>query len=120
MEHTERFSVGTRVIHGNFLSPILFNVVLQFVLSSLKNIDYDLVSLGCKLLKDLDYADVIYLFTKDINEVKFMTEFFVAEASQLILTKLMKNRKTDTRCIKIDNPDLRGVEKFKYLDCEIN
>ena len=126
IEHTERFSVETGVIQGDSLSPILFNIVLDFVLSKLDTLDGGIEWVGGKRLKDLDYADDICLFARDIEEMKQMTQLVVEEASKVGLmintrkTEIMKIRCiVDSQHVTIDGTDLKEVEKFTYLGCEI-
>ena len=59
LEHTDRFSVDTAVIHGSSLSLILFNVVLDFVLSNLRTTDCGIEWVCGERLKNLDFADDI-------------------------------------------------------------
>ena len=125
-EHTERFSVDTGVIQGDSLSPIIFNVVLEFVLSKLSNIDGGIEWVGSKRLRDLDYADDICLLADNMNAMKIMTDLVVEEASKVGLkvntrkTEVMKMRSSGTQRIKIDNTDINEVDKFTYLGCEIS
>ena len=59
------------------MSPILFNVVLEFVLSKLSYIDGGNELAGSKDLKDLDYDDDLRL-----TAVKTMTEFLLKKLAR--------------------------------------
>ena len=125
MEHTEWFGVDSGVIQGDSLSPILFNLVLDHVMTKLAYVDGGIDWTGGKRLKDLDYADDICMFAKDIDDMKSMTELVVTEANKVGLkintrkTEIMKIRCTQNQSVTIDGSDLREVEKFVYLGCEI-
>ena len=124
-EHTEWFNVDTGVVQGDSLSPVLFNIVLDFVMAKLRTIDGGIEWVDGKLLKDLDYADDICLLARDMDAMKQMTELVVGEADKVGLkintrkTEIMKIRSSDNQRVIIDNTELKEVEKFTYLGCEI-
>ena len=70
---------------------------------------------GGKRLKDLDYADDVCLFAKDIEEMKMMTELVVAEANKVGLkintrkTEIMRIRSSGNQRVIIDDTDLKEV-----------
>ena len=78
------------------MSPIIFNIVLDFVLSKLSTIDVVFEWVGGKLLKNIDFADDNFLFLSYIEELKLMTELVVEETSKVGLiisiwkTEIMK------------------------------
>ena len=82
-------------------------------MSKLDTIDGGIEWLDGKRLKDLDYADDICLFAKDIGEMKMMTELVVAEASKVGLkintrkTEIMRIRSSDNQRVTIDDTDLK-------------
>ena len=73
----------------------------------------------------MDYTDDVCLFAKDIEEMKMMTELVVAEANKVGLkintrkTEIMRIRSSGNQRVIIDDTDLKEVEKFTYLGCEI-
>ena len=55
IENTEWFCVDTGTIQGDFLSPALFNIVMDFVMTKLNTIEDDGIQWqGDSHLKDLD------------------------------------------------------------------
>ena len=117
-------NVDTGVIQEDFLSHVLFNIVLCFVMSKLNAIDGGIERPSGNRLKDLDYVDNIYLFAKKKQEMKMMTELVIAEANTLGLkinirkARIMRIRSSDNQCVIIDDTDLEEVEKITYLGCE--
>ena len=81
LEHTAWFGVDSGVLQGDALSPISFNRVLDYVMAKLSTVDGGIDWIGGKRLKDLDFADDICLFVKDIYSLKAMTEIFLAETT---------------------------------------
>ena len=81
--HTERFSVDTGLIQGDSLSPIMFNVILEFFLSKLSNIDGGVEWTGSKRVRDLDYADDTCILADNMNAINIMTDLVVEEASKV-------------------------------------
>ena len=92
IEETDQFSVETGVIQGDSLSPILLNIVLDFVLSKLGTIDGGLEWVDGKSRKDLACADDICLIASDIEIKKLMTDLFLEEASKVGL--MINTKKT--------------------------
>ena len=95
-------------------------------MTKLANVDGGIDWTGGKQLKDLDYADDICMLANDIEDMKSMTELVVTEASKVGLkintrkTGIMKIRCTQNQSVTVDGSDLREVEKFVYLGCEMS
>ena len=62
LEHTAWFGVGSGVIQGDTLSPILINKLLDYVTTELGTVNGGIDWIGGKLLKDLDCVDYLCLF----------------------------------------------------------
>ena len=118
MEQTAWFGVDSGVIQGDSLSLILFNLVLDYVMTKLGTVDGEINWITGKRLKDLDYVDDICLFAKDKDSLKAMTEIFVAEARKIGLkintrkTEIKKIRCAQSQGVTIDGSNLKEMKKF--------
>ena len=77
-EHTDCFSIEVEVRQGDVLSPLLFNLVLDFILRNLDHTDGGITCKGMKKLKDLDYADDICLLAESYEEMQRLTDKLAA------------------------------------------
>ena len=120
-DHTDWFSVATGVRQGDVLSPLLFNILLDFILRKNDTIECGIEWTGGKRLRDLDYADDICLLASDIEEMQMMVDTIVMEGEKIGLkintakTEVMKIRTQDTRCVSIGSSNLKEVNNFIYL-----
>ena len=68
LDKKERFGMDTGVIHGDSLSLIPFNLLLDFVLWNLRYVDCGVELVGGKRLIDLDYSDTVVCQNHRRNE----------------------------------------------------
>ena len=119
------FNVDNGVVQGDSLYPVIFNIVLDFLMAKLRTKYRTIECVDVELLKDLDYADDTCLLARDMDAMRQMTELVVGEADKVGLkintrkTEIMKIRSSDNQRVIIDNTELKEVEKFTYLGCEI-
>lgn len=122
---TDFFGVDSGVRQGDSLSPLLFNIVLDFVMKKVELAGGGIEWSAGRRLKDLAYADDICLLADDVQDLRRMTETIVCEAGKVGLrvntrkTEIMKIRTQDTSQIIIEGETLQEVEKFVYLGCEM-
>ena len=64
LKYTACFGVDSGVIHGDSLSPTLFDTVPDYVMTRLSTVGGGIDWIGGKRLKDLDYSDDMCLFAK--------------------------------------------------------
>ena len=122
---TDFFTVDSGVRQGDSLSPLLFNIVLDYVMKKTEAAGNGINWNAGRKLRDLDYADDICLLSSDIGDMRQMTEALVSEASKVGLrvntrkTEIMKSRIEENGAVEIEGNAMREVEKFVYLGCEI-
>ena len=120
-DHTDWFTVATGVRQGEVLSPLLFNIHLDFVLRKIDAIECGIYWNNAKRLRDLDYADDICLLANDVEEMQRMVDTLVTEGNKIGLTintqktELMKIRVEEPRSVSIGNATLKEVDSFVYL-----
>ena len=81
--HTDFFNVYSGVRQGNLLSPLLSNIVLDFVMRRIEFVGNGLEWICGRRLRDLAYADDICLLADDVVDIKRMTEAVVCEAAKI-------------------------------------
>ena len=122
---TDFFSVDSGVRQGDSLSPLLFNIVLDFVMRKVEAAEGGIEWSAGRRLRDLAYADDICLLADDLNDMRQMTAALVCEAGKVGLrvntrkTEVMKIRTEENSEIEIEDSSLREVDKFVYLGCEL-
>ena len=123
--HTDFFNVDSGVRQGDLLSPLLFNIVLDFVMRRIEFAGKGLQLIRARRQRDLAYADDICLLADDVVYMKRMTEVVVCEATKTGLrvntrkNGVMKIRTDDANNIVIEDKSIQEVEKFVYLGCEV-
>ena len=68
--HTDFFNVDSRVREGNSLSSLLFNIVLDFVMKKVELIGQGNEWTAGRRLRNLVYADDLYLLADDMAEMR--------------------------------------------------
>ena len=110
---------------GALLSPLLFNIVIDWVLrTSLSANDGVLCLSNGQKVADLEYADDIALIAETELELQDMMNRLVSTAAKVGLrinageTEVMYTGSTPPQ-ITIGNHILKSVDNFKYLGCYI-
>ena len=119
---TDPFEVKSGVLQGGILSPLLFILVIDFIMKKVKaetDAGIDWVVNG-KLL-DLDYADDIILICNGPEEMQRVLDCLVNEGRKVGL--VINHRKTEIMNMNIENAQncsiegsaIKEVDRFKYL-----
>jgi hypothetical protein len=125
--HTGEFSMDSGVLQGNVLSPLLFAIVIDFVMKETaggRQMGIEWVD-GKKLM-DLDYADDLVLMSDNLEEIREILDRMVRLAKGVGLkinagkTKSMRNDFACQNEILLNGEPLEDVENFKYLGVNIN
>ena len=85
--HINFFIVDSGVRRGESLSPLLFNIVLDFVMRHVELAGNGLEWIGVRRLGDIASADDICLLSDDVVGMKRITEAVVCEAAKVGLTE---------------------------------
>ena len=80
---TDFFAVHSSVRQGDSLSPLLFNVVLEYVMRKVERVGNGIEWNAGRRLRDPAYADDICLLADDLQDLRNMTEALVSEASKV-------------------------------------
>ena len=120
-EYTDWFEITTGVRQGDVLSPLLFNIVIDYTMGKLQQVEGGLQWTTANILKGLAYADDICLLGEDVDSIIALTDTLNAEAKKLGLninthkTKTMKLMTTDERSVAVEGQELGNVDRFVYL-----
>ena len=68
-EHTHFFEITTGVRQGDVLSPLLFNIVIDYIMGKLQQVEGGVQWTASNFLKALAYADDICLLGEDIDTI---------------------------------------------------
>ena len=121
-EHTDWLKITTGVRQEDVLSPLLFNIVIDYIMGKLQQVKGDLQWTTANILKELAYTDDICLLGEDFDNIIALTDTLNAEAKKLGLntnthkTKTMKLMTIDERSVAVDGRELENVNRFVYLD----
>ena len=119
---TEPFEVKSGVLQGGILSPLLFVLVIDYVMKKVKaETDAGVFWGEHEKLLDLDYADDIVLVCNSPEEVQRVLNCLVREGQKVGL--VINSGKTEIINMNVENPHdcivgetiIKQVEKFKYL-----
>ena len=125
------FTVGSGVKQGCILSPLIFNIVLDFTMRRVTTKPRGIHWNTFERLSDLDYADDIVLLSHTIAEMRDLLAELVRCAGEVGLsinvakTKYMCiNKPTSTRCsaqgLTLGSESIEEVDKFVYLGSVIS
>ena len=122
-ETSHHFTVRTGVRQGCVLSPILFNFLIDWVLSNALSESQGVEITPNYAVTDLDYADDIAVFATDFQKMQLLV-CSIAKYAESVGLKI-NPRKTQVMCanireedkltIFIDGLPLEEVNHFKYL-----
>ena len=120
------FTTGSGVKQGCILSPLLFNIILDYVLRETRTKNRGIQWNTFERLVDLDYADDLVAMTHTMAELKGFLDDLIRCSAKVGLkinvskTKIMKiNPPPKTRnssdSLQIDNEKIEEVDSFIYL-----
>ena len=119
---TDPFEVKSGVLQGGILSPLLFVLVIDYVMKKIKaETDAGILWGEHGKLLDLDYADDIVFVCSSPEEVQRVLNCLVLEGQKVGL--IINSGKTEIINMNMENPQdcvvggtvIKQVEKFKYL-----
>ena len=123
---TEYFKIGTGVRQGCILSPLLFLLVIDWVMCNTNDRPRGLQFGVLGVLEDLDFADDLAMLSSSPAKLQTKTDRLVKFAKQVGLfvnikkTEVMAIGKALDVAIKIEGEDLKEVNKFTYLGSVIS
>ena len=116
------FQVKSGVIQGGILSPLLFVLVIDYVLKKVvEETGVGIIWKDGRLLADLDYADDIVLINNGPREMQTVLNVLIREGGKVGLK--INCKKTEIINMNMQNPDdcvidgraVKQVDRFKYL-----
>ena len=119
---SDAFEVRSGVIQGGILSPLLFVLVIDYVMKRvIEETNAGIEWRNGRKLADLDYADDIVLISEGPEEMQRVVDCLVREGKKVGL--VINCAKTEIMNINIDNQRdcviggriVKQVERFKYL-----
>jgi len=120
-----RTTVGVR--QGCLLSPVLFNLFLERIMTDTLNDHHTTISIGGRKVCNLRFADDIDLMAGSNQELQELTNSLVRNAGKFGMevssekSKVMVNSTNAATCnITMNNQLLEEVDKFKYLGATIS
>ena len=123
---TEFFKIGTGVRQGCILSPILFLLVIDWVMRKTNDRPRGLNFGVSGVLEDLDFADDLAMLSSSTEHLQTKTDRLVMFAKQVGLfinvkkTEVMNISKAPAQPIKIEGNEVKQVNKFTYLGSVIS
>nr|XP_014351054.1 PREDICTED: oxysterol-binding protein-related protein 10 [Latimeria chalumnae] len=127
---SEWFDVVTGVRQGCIISPLLFNIVLDYVLRrAFDNPDQEMprIHIGDSKISDLEDTDDAALIAQSVAEIEVLAEHLNREAKKWGLrisiekTKVMSVvcKEGSDRTVMINKEPVERVDRFVYLGSEI-
>jgi hypothetical protein len=123
--NSEWFQVATGVKQGCVLSPLLFNIAIDWVMrQSTSNLHLGIPWLNKSTLEDLDFADDLAILSETPLEAQMKTERLELFSNQIGLqinaskTKIMYLNNTHD-AIKLKDLPIEPVTKFTYLGSKL-
>ena len=119
---TDEFEVKTGVLQGGILSPLLFILVIDYVMKRvMQGMNNGIQWKGNQRLSDLEYADDIVLIASTMAEMQEMIDRLVLEGGKVGLvinrrkTEIMQIQSGDQMDCFVGGEVLPKSDSFKYL-----
>ena len=117
------FEVSSGVLQGNVLSPMLFALLMDYVMKMVKAGGTEGINWkdNGQKLTDLEYADDAVLFSSTSRQLQSLLDRMQDISKEVGLkinigkTEIMRTEHADRDEITIDNQEVNEVEQFKYL-----
>ena len=126
-QHTEWFDITTGVRQGDVLSPVLFNIVIDWIMRKVDmNTNGGIQWKNNTRLKDIEYADDVCLGASNVDQMVELTNSLATEAKKVGLevninkSKVMRFHIEDDSDILLEGEALENVDHFSYLGSELN
>ena len=119
--NTESFEITSGVKQGDVLSPVLFIVVVDWIMRRVVEEDDGIDWVGNGRLPDLAYADDVALLSKDTRDMNRMTEKLEREARKVGLeinqrkTKVLVVQPSEDVRVELGGEVIEEVDWFEYL-----
>ena len=121
-ELSPEFYVSSGVLQGNVLSPLLFAVLVDYVMKeTTRDRRMGIEWVENKHLSDMEYADDVVLMSRSIEELQTLMSALEENGKKVGLkvnirkTKAMKTDESLAGNLKLENRDINEVSTFKYL-----
>lgn len=122
---TEPIAVGRGIRQGDSLSPLLFNIIMDEVIRSVRTLKG--YRMGNREIAILCYADDAVLVAESEDDLQRLLHRFncIAKSFNMIIstqkTKCMTTSKTPLRCkLEVEGKVIQQEMKFRYLGIEIS
>ena len=116
------FSVESGVLQGNVLSPLLFAILIDFIMRrTVGDKEKGIQWVDGKHLADLDYADDIALLSNNINNLQELLDKLKENGRKVGLkinarkTEIMRTEHAQHGNISLNDQIVNNVSNFKYL-----
>lgn len=123
---SDAFESKSGVIKGRILSPLLFIMIIDYVMRSVADErNAGIVWRDDLQLADFDYADDIVLISEGKDEMQRILDCLVREGKKVGLvrycskTEIINLSIVNTRGSLIEGSVVKQVEKFKYLGTDL-
>ena len=101
---TNFFVVDRGIRQGDSLSPLLFNIVSDYVMKKIEPVGNGIEWSNGRRLRDLTYADGICLLADELHDLRNMTEALGTEASKVELRINRGKNGSDEDKVRIQQP----------------
>lgn len=125
--YSEHFEINTGVRQGDYLSAMIFNLVINYALMKIEEINHNSTIIN-RTTQLCGYADDLALIARNTTYLKNLFKKLESEIQKLGLkinyekTKymLISATKITPSTLNIDNHEIEGVSNFKYLGVVFN